>query len=302
MIEKGKLENLNKTIELKNYIEFYERKKPKISIIITVYNQEKFLLRVYSSIINQTFKDIEIIFIDDASTDNSSLIINHFMEKDKRIKYLKNKINRRTFFSRIKGIIEAKGEYILIVDPDDYLINDILIKLYETAKYYNLDILQYYMISGNRLSYESKYKSGILYPPNIKNIFYYGMSRNLVDKLIKRDIFIKSFKYLDLFYLNERFQLYDDDMSFYGLINVANSYGFLEEIGYIYSLGNPNSTMGMRFNTENIDNIFRSIFCIMKYFYEKSGNNTFEKKEIGFNFFKNKIYIPYDDYIKYLNK
>ena len=89
---------------------------------------------------------------------------------------------------------------------------------------------------------------------------------------------------------------------FYGLINVANSYGFLEEIGYIYSLGNPNSTMGMRFNTENIDNIFRSIFCIMKYFYEKSGNNTFEKKEIGFNFFKNKIYIPYDDYIKYLNK
>lgn len=70
MIEKGKLENLNKTNELKNYIEFYERKKPKISIIITVYNQEKFLLRVYSSIINQTFKDIEIIFIDDASTDN----------------------------------------------------------------------------------------------------------------------------------------------------------------------------------------------------------------------------------------
>lgn len=151
------------------------------------------------------------------------------MEKDKRIKYLKNKINRRTFFSRIKGIIEAKGEYILIVDPDDYLINDILIKLYETAKYYNLDILQYYMIIGNRLSYESKYKSGILYPPNIKNIFYYGISRNLVDKLIKRDIFIKSFKYLDLFYLNERFQLYDDDMSFYGLINVANSYGFLEK-------------------------------------------------------------------------
>lgn len=60
--------------------------------------------------------------------------------------------------------------------------------------------------------------------------------------------------------------------------------------------------MGMRFNTENIDNIFRSIFCIMKYFYEKSGNNTFEKKEVGFSFFKNKIYIPYDDYIKYLNK
>ena len=56
--------------------------------------------------------------------------------------YLKNKINKRQYYSISRGILQSKGEYILSIDPDDYLLNNILLKAYETAKNYDLDILQ----------------------------------------------------------------------------------------------------------------------------------------------------------------
>ena len=116
---------------------------PKISLIIPVFNQENYLIPLYISIKNQSLKEIEIIFVDDASTDNSSNIIKKINEKDERIVLLKNKINKRTFYSRKLGSFYSKGEYILIIDPDDLLLNNILEKAYETSKYYNLDLLQY---------------------------------------------------------------------------------------------------------------------------------------------------------------
>ena len=72
-------------IEFDNIKDFYQRKNPKISIIITIYNQGYYIKEHYSHILQQELKDIEIIFVDDASTDNSSLIIKELMNKDKRI-------------------------------------------------------------------------------------------------------------------------------------------------------------------------------------------------------------------------
>ena len=112
-------------------------------------------------------KDIEIIFVDDASIDNSSMIIDELMERDKRIIYLKNDINRLAFYSRNKGVLESKGEYILVIDPDDLLVNNILLKAYETAKEFNLDIVQFYMMIGtfnDSMVWDIlKYRNGILY-------------------------------------------------------------------------------------------------------------------------------------------
>ena len=113
-----------------------KRENPKISLIITIYNQGYYIETLYWSILKQTLKDIEIIFIDDASIDNSSLIIKELIKKDKRIVYLKNVINKRQYYSINIGILNSKGEYILSVDPDDLLVNNILIKAYETAKMY----------------------------------------------------------------------------------------------------------------------------------------------------------------------
>ena len=155
------------TISFNNKEDFYKREKPKVSIVITIYNQEKFLNTSYAFIQNQTLKDIEIIYVDDNSQDNSSQIIKQLMTHDKRIVYLKNDKNKRAFQSRNRGILNSTGEYVLVIDPDDLLLNDILIKAQETAKTHNLDILQYYVMSGsyfyNRLWKEAKYSSGIIY-------------------------------------------------------------------------------------------------------------------------------------------
>ena len=136
-------------ISFENPNDFFKRKNPLISLVITLYNQQEFIDRVYYSIQRQDMKDIEIIFVDDASTDNSSKIVKSLMEKDKRTIYLKNDINRKAFYSRNFGILNAKGEYILVIDPDDILLNNILTKAYITAKKYNLDVVQFYIMKGD---------------------------------------------------------------------------------------------------------------------------------------------------------
>ena len=97
-------------ISFENPNDFIQRKNPLISLVITLYNQQDFIDRVYYSIQRQDMKDIELIFVDDASTDNSSKRVKELMEKDKRIVYLKNDINRRAFYTRNIGILNAKGE------------------------------------------------------------------------------------------------------------------------------------------------------------------------------------------------
>ena len=89
--------------------DFYKRNNPKISVIITIYNQREFIKMIYACIQNQSIKDIEIIFVDDASTDDSKRIIKLLMKKDKRIIYTKNIINKGQYYSRYKGVLSAKG-------------------------------------------------------------------------------------------------------------------------------------------------------------------------------------------------
>lgn len=91
----------------------------KFSIIIPVYNVEKFVKRSIQSAINQTYKNLEILIIDDKSTDSSLKIIQSI--NDSRIKILSNEQNQGTFWTRNKGILNATGEYLLFLDSDDFL-------------------------------------------------------------------------------------------------------------------------------------------------------------------------------------
>ena len=117
----------------------------------------------------------------------SSKIIQSLMKNDKRIIYIKNKINKGAFYSRNEGILLSKGKYILIHDPDDLLLNNILMKAYKTAEYYKLDILQFYVIRGsydkNKIWKRNKYKSGILYSQQVKNVFFNGENPTLVSSI-----------------------------------------------------------------------------------------------------------------------
>ena len=290
LIEEIKNSNLFK-INFKDKNKFYKREKPKISIIITVYNQGNYLKKLYSFIQKQELKDIEIIFIDDASTDNSSFIIKELMQLDKRIVYLKNHINKKQYYSINVGILNSKGEYILSIDPDDLLLNNILIKAYETAKYYNLDIIQFYMLFGLNLWRNVKYKNGIICDnKNVRKIFYYGVSRNLPDKLIKRSIYIKSIQFMKKELYNMDYHMHTDDTIFFGIIHYAKSYGFLEQIGYYYNRDPSRKKQYIKENpSEKANNNLKSLFNIMKYFILQSDNNTIEKNNIPYKFFELKV-------------
>lgn len=97
-------------------------KKPKISVLITVYNGEKYLAETLDSVLNQTFKNFELILVNDGSTDNTEGIIKEYLKKDNRVVYLKLNENRgyENLHNVInKGLAIAKGKYIARLDADD---------------------------------------------------------------------------------------------------------------------------------------------------------------------------------------
>ena len=129
------------------YINIYEKfliiffeyffAKPKISIVIPIFNSEKYLFACLNSIINQTLKSIEIICINDGSTDNSSNILKYFYNLDNRIIII-NQTNHGSGYSRNQGINISKGKYISFLDSDDMYYNNFALKMwYNKAKKFN---------------------------------------------------------------------------------------------------------------------------------------------------------------------
>jgi glycosyltransferase involved in cell wall biosynthesis len=278
---------------------------PKISLIITLYNQREYILKIYYCILNQSIKEIEIIFIDDASIDNSLFVVKKLMDKDRRIIYLKNKKNRGQFFSRNKGVLHSKGEYVIIIDPDDLLLNNILIKCYNMAKEYNLDIVQFYHLMGEFKKNKPiilNNNKGIYFQPETNNLFFNCETRYLWDKLIRRNIFIKSIYFMKKKFRKERFIIHNDETACFGIFKSAYSYSQLEEIGYFYNRESFNSTTKNNFLPENINGRFHSIFAIMDYYYEQSENNIYEKTKGGYRFFEYRIVRRYEDKIEFLTK
>ncbi len=112
---------------------------PKISVVVPIYNVEKYLRECLDSIINQTFKDIEIILVDDGSPDNCPQICDEYAEKDERVKVI-HKSNGGYGSAVNLGIEKATGEYIGIIESDDWIEPDMYEKLYKNAKENDTDI------------------------------------------------------------------------------------------------------------------------------------------------------------------
>ena len=111
-----------------------------ISIIVPVYNVEKYVAECIESIIKQTYQNLEILLIDDGSTDNSGKICDKYAEKDKRIKII-HKENGGVSSARNLGLDLAQGEYIAFIDSDDFVSNKYIESLYSAIEHKDAEIV-----------------------------------------------------------------------------------------------------------------------------------------------------------------
>lgn len=105
----------------------------KVSVVVPVYNTSKYLRRCLDSLVKQTLRDIEIIVINDKSTDDSKDIINEYEKNYDNIKVIHNKTNKGIGYNRNLGIEKASGEYISFIDSDDWVVSDMYEKMYNKA-------------------------------------------------------------------------------------------------------------------------------------------------------------------------
>ena len=126
---------------------------PFVSIIIPVYNAQKNLGRCVESVLNQTYKDFELLLLDDGSTDNSGKICNKYAEEDIRVRVI-HKENSGVSDTRNQGIAMAKGEYLQFIDSDDWITQDATARFVRMAQEYPCDmvIADFYRVIGERVS------------------------------------------------------------------------------------------------------------------------------------------------------
>ena len=272
---KGKLINNKK---------FKRNINPKVSIICPNYNRGKYLLRLLRSIQNQFFDDIEIIIVDDFSKDNSINLIKEYQKEDKRIILIRHNKTKGTLISRNIGIVNSRGEYIIMPDADDILSENILKTCYETATKNNIDMIRFNIYVGNdNIFFDyfvNKLKVKAIFQPELTTYLFYGLNKleqidfNLSNKFIKRDVYIRALNSINIFYLNQYMINYEDGLMNYILYRTAKSLFFLKRIGYYYLLNNQSISLKPKKDYE--DN-FKFIFLLLKFVIENTKNMQYEK-------------------------
>ena len=222
----------------------------KISVILPVYNQEKNLDKCINSLINQALKDVEFIFVNDGSTDDSENIILRYQKKDKRIKLI-NKENGGQASARNLGLKYAKGEYISFVDSDDYVDKSLYKSVYSILEKKDYDILvfDYYITDYKKIGYYkvlNDIQSGV-----ISNKQFFFASACPWNKIYKRSFL------LDNNFLFPEGIIYEDYASIIPLIKYNPSVYYINKAYYYYYLSDE-STMRKKEYNKKYENIFKA--------------------------------------------
>ena len=224
---------------------------PKISVIIPVYNVEKYLETCMESVINQKFKDIEIICVNDCSTDNSLSILNKFAEKDQRIKIIDKLNNEGLLMARKSGVEIANGEYIVFLDSDDYISDELCEFIADFTQKKQPDIIQFTVdIEDNTCgSQNSQWLKAALQPENVvlngENIIkeaYINRSyvTSVVGKAFKTSICKKAYKVIP----DEHCYVGEDIFTYFIIAYYSSKYIGVKTPGYYiyrYGLGVENT-------------------------------------------------------------
>lgn len=241
---------------------------PKVSVIIPVYNVEQYLERCLDSVVNQTLKDIEIIIVNDGSTDSSLKICDKYALQDQRIKIITRK-NGGLAAARNTGLEHATGEYIGFVDSDDWIDSDYYEKLYNTAKKYNSDIAYADFIRKGkrkhkrRMKFETEMVSTEIHD-KIKNC------KNLTLGCVWNKIYRKEL----VFNNNLKFpegRLFEDGIFSMQSIYYANSVVSVPNTFYYYFV-NPTSIVKSAKTQKKIDDVIICQHDILNFIQEKNIN------------------------------
>lgn len=266
----------------------------KISLIIPVYKTEKYLEKCLTSVIEQTYKNIEIIVINDCSPDNSEQIILNYQKKDNRIKYIKNEKNLGLFHSRLIGADAATGDYIAFLDSDDYVSCDIyrlaieksqesssdivmfkFVRFEENGRYYIQNLIDFDLdsMTGDQLRKRYFEQEGLFY--NYHTVW---------NKIYKKELWDNSRKYFDNM---KNHLIMTEDIAFSTvLISNCNKFSFVNEYGLFYLVRDDASTSGateFKKIKKNIYDIVQVFNFVEQFIYTfRKDLLTYEKNIHGF--------------------
>lgn len=220
----------------------------KVSIIVPVYNVEKYLSKCLESLTNQTLKDIEIICVNDGSTDSSLTILKEYANKDSRIKII-DKQNEGVSVARNTGINAATGKYLMFVDSDDYLVENACEKALNTIEHNESDIciFGHYDLADGKLVKASINKD-ITNAKKLNYQTYTDFSINIWDKIYNRNFLIaNSIKFIPKIKTSE-------DVIFNFICQFNNpKIAYSPDILYAYRLESENSATSKSYISSDIE-------------------------------------------------
>ena len=211
-----------------------------VSIIIPVYNTEQYLNQCLDSVISQTFQDIEIIVVNDGSTDNSLNIIKEYQQKDPRIILVNFCEHKGVSEAKNEGIKNAKGKYIVFVDSDDWVSKEYIKILYDSIIKYNYDIVATNLFFFTKNKYIKNkmpsfcYKEDFSKDINKKKLLTLNLIWNMVAKIYKKDFIINN-------NISCVGKIMDDNYFVYNAIVCADNIKFIDETAYFYRTFRENS-------------------------------------------------------------
>ena len=273
-------------------------KNPKISVTIPIYNGGKYLYYSLRSIQNQKMKEIEIILIDDCSTDDTLSIIESYMKEDERIRLIKNIKNRKILYSKSMAALNANGKYIIQLDQDDLFIrDDVFDILYSEAEKNDLDLVQIRDIVKNNFYFNNltrvnRFNSHIINPkethfksqPKLKDtMFIEGNNYLLWGLLIKADIYKKAIYKLWPIIINYKITFQEDYMITFMIIILAQKYKYLNNFALIHLNHNDATSKKFMFNPK----FYINILFVANNIYEYYIKNNPEDIKILFHYIKN---------------
>lgn len=203
-----------------------------VSVVVPVYNAEDNISNCIKSVLNQTYRDFELILINDGSTDDTEKIINYFLEKDERIKVISRE-NKGVSFTRNEGIALSKGEYITFLDSDDYIDNSFLSSFVKEMECTNPDLVVtgYNKIEGDNVTKNIPAINGSYSIDELgcvyKDIFKMAILNPCWNKMYKSQ-YVKDIKF------PEDMSLGEDLIFNLRYIKNIDSIAFLDKANYFY--------------------------------------------------------------------